>query len=893
MTVRNLEHLFRPRSIALIGASKRPDSVGSVLAANLLRAGFDGPIMPVHPKHDHIQSVTAYPDVASLPMAPDLGVIATPPDTVPALVDDLAKRGAKAAIVITAGFGEGGREQGRELCQQMLNAARPHLLRIVGPNCLGVMVPGVNLNASFAGRSPLKGRLAFVAQSGAVVTSILEWASSRGIGFSHLVSLGDMADVDFGDMLDYLANDRETRAILLYIEAVTHARKFMSAARAASRMKPVIVVKAGRYAAGARAAASHTGAIAGSDLVYDTAIRRAGMLRVFSLEELFDAVETLNTGLVPKNDRIAIVTNGGGIGVLAADAVIEEGARLADLGDETIKKLDSVLPPTWSRANPVDLIGDATAKRYSDALQVVCADRNVDALLVLNCPTAIASQADAASAVAETLKDRRDVSVLTSWLGGDDAERARRIFSESRIPTYDTPAQAVRAFMHLVNYRRNQEMLTETPPSIPQEFTPDRDAAKAVIDMVIAEKRAWLNEVEAKQVLAAYQIPVPTIKTAADPDDAARIAAELATAVVLKILSPDILHKSDVGGVALDLVGPRAVHEAAEHMHERIREQAPDAHIQGFTVQPMVGRPGAYELLLGVTEDAQFGPLLLFGQGGTAVEVIGDTASALPPLNMHLAREAISRTRIHKLLGGYRDRPAANMEAISLALIKVSQLVIDFPEIREMDVNPLLADEYGVVALDARMRVEATTQAPEQRLSIRPYPKELEEEIHLGDGRTLLLRPVVPEDEPQLQAGFAKLTAEEIFLRFLAPIKTLSHVQAARFTQIDYDREMALVLTEPGIPGTKDIFGVVRISTDPDNEKAEYAILVRHDMTGLGLGIFMMRRIINYARQRGIAEIFGDVLRKNTTMLKLCQAMGFEQTQVPDEPSLLRVTLKL
>lgn len=893
MTIRNLDHLFNPRAIALVGASAQAGSVGAVLAANLFRSGFDGPIMPVHPNHAHIHSVPTYHDIASLPVTPDLGVIATPPDTVPGLVDELAKRGAKAVVVISAGFGEGGHEHGQALCQQMLDAARPQLMRVVGPNCLGIMVPGINLNASFGGTVPLEGHLAFVAQSGAVVTSVVDWATARGIGFSHLVSLGDMADVDFGDMLDFLANDYHTRAILLYVEAVTQARKFMSAARAAARSKPVIVVKAGRHPAGARAAASHTGAMAGSDMVYDTAIRRAGMLRVFSLEELFEAVATLSTGILPKDDRIAILTNGGGIGVLATDAVVDGGGRLAKLNDETLGKLDAVLPPTWSRGNPVDIIGDADGARYADAMKVISEDPNTDAVLVLNCPTAVASQTEAAEAVAGAVGKRQRVAVLTSWVGNHQAEAARRVFAEKGIPTYETPTQAVGAFMHLINYRRNQSMLTDTVPSVPEAFTADLEAVRAVIDAVLGAGREWLSEPEAKRVLAAYDVPVPTTRVAPDPETATRIAAEFGSAVVLKILSPDITHKSDVGGVVLDLVGPREVRDAAEAMIERVRAHAPKARIEGFSVQPMIQRPDAFELIVGVADDAQFGPMLMVGQGGTDVEIIGDMALALPPVNMHLAREVIGRTRISKLLAGYRDRPAADLDAIALTLIKVSQLVVDFAEVKEVDINPLLADTYGVTALDARIRVGKAEGAPEERLAIRPYPKELEEEIKLGDGRTLLLRPILPEDEPQLQAGFAKLSEEEIRLRFFVTMKTLSHVQAARFTQLDYDREMALVLTEPGIPGTREVFGVVRMSSDPDNERAEFAIVIRHEMTGLGLGVLMMRRIIEHARRRGTRELFGDVLKDNATMLKLCEVFGFEQRRLPEDTGQVRVTLEL
>ena len=891
MTIRNLDFLFNPESVAVIGASKRPASVGAVLARNLVAGGYAGAIMPVNPKYDNIEGLRVYPDVASLPTAPDLAVICTPPTTVPALIKELGTRGTRAAIVISAGFGESGEQPGRDLQQQMLEAARPYVLRVLGPNCLGLMAPRAVLNASFAHVSPTPGNLAFVAQSGAIVTSVLDWARARGIGFSYLVSLGDMADVDFGDMLDYLANDAATRAILLYIETIMHARKFMSAARAAARMKPVIVVKAGRYAEAARAAASHTGALAGTDAVYDAAFRRAGMLRVYSLEELFDAVQALTLSRHPRGDRLAILTNGGGVGVLATDALIQQGGHLAELSADTRARLDQLLPPTWSHGNPVDIIGDAPASRYGEALAMLFEDDNIDAILVLNCPTAIVSGTDAACAVIETMASRQGPSVLTSWVGAGATVTARRLFNEHRIPTHDTPEQAVRAFMYLVDYRRNQELLMETPPSVPAAFTPDVARACAPLDQALHEGREWLLEPEAKEMLAAYGIPVVTTRTARTPDEAASLAAEIGGAVALKILSRDIIHKSEVGGVALDLAGPTTVRETAATMQDKLRREYPDALIAGFAVEPMVRRPGAYELIVGATLDVQFGLVVLFGHGGTGVEVIDDKALALPPLNMRLAHELISRTRIARLLRGYRAQPAVNLDEIALTLIRVAQLVVDIPEIVELDINPLLADEYGVLALDARIRVSAAP--PAERLAIRPYPKELEEDIPLADGRTLSLRPILPEDEPALQAAFAKLTPEEIRLRFFVPVKTLSHVVAARFTQIDYDREMALILTERGIPGKTEIYGVVRISADPDNEHAEYAIIVRGDMTGLGLGVVLMRRIIDYARSRGIGEIYGDVLRENKTMLKLCQALGFTQSRVPDEPSIVRVTLKL
>lgn len=890
MSIRNLDYLFKPKSIAVVGASTRPGSVGAVLARNLLRGGFDGPVMPVNPKHAVIESVRAYADVDDLPETPDLAVIATPPRTVPGIVEALARRGTRAAIVITAGFGESASDAGRGQRERMLQAARPHLLRVVGPNCLGVLVPGLGVNASFAHLQPRPGSIAFVTQSGAIATAVLGWAHARGIGFSHVVSLGDMADVDFGDMLDYLASDPRTRAILLYMEAVTHTRKFMSAARAAARSKPVIVVKAGRRPEGARAAASHTGALAGADGVFDAAFRRAGMLRVLSLRELFDAVEIVANLAAPEGDRLAILTNGGGMGVLAVDALVEAGGRLAELAPETLAALDRALPPTWPRANPVDIIGDAPPSRYREALEALRADPNVDAILVVNCPTAVASSVEAASAVCEVIGRTPGPTVLASWTG--DAREASRLFAEHRVAAYETPEEAVRGFMYLVDYRRNQRLLTQTPPSIPEAFTPRTDGARKAIAAALAAGRQWLAPQEVDEVLAAYAIPAVETRLAGTPDEAARAAAGLAGPVALKIRSAEITHKSDVGGVMLALEGADAVREQAQAMLERVASSRPDAKVDGFSVQPMVPRGSAFELIVGATVDPQFGPVILFGHGGTAVELTADTALGLPPLNMHLARELISRTRVAKLLGGYRDVPPADLDAIAMTLIKAAQLVIDFGEIVELDVNPLLASDKGVLALDARIRVAPAAGSPIDRLALRPYPKALEEDVPLGDGRVLLLRPVVPEDEPAFHAGFATLTEDEVRQRFHAPLKTLGHVMAARFTQLDYDREMALILTEHGVPGRTPLYGVVRLMADPDNEQAEYAIIVHRDMTGMGLGVFLMRRIIDYAKSRGIREIWGDVLRENTTMLKLCAALGFAR-EPGAEAGVVRVRLRL
>ncbi len=553
MTIRNLDSMFKPSAVALIGASPRAGSIGAVLARNLATAGFKGDIYPVNPKYKTIEGLPAYPDVDSLPKAPDLAVVATPPDTVPRLIEELGRRGTRAAVVITAGFSEGS-GTGRQLCARMLAAARPRLLRIVGPNCLGIMVPGVGLNASFGHVQPLRGNIAFVAQSGAVQTSVLDWATSRGIGFSHFVSVGNMSDVDFGDMLDYLAADFSAKAILLYIENVTHARKFMSAARAAARMKPVVVVKAGRHAEGARAAASHTGALAGADDVYDAAFQRAGMLRVMDMQALFDAVETLAMAHPFHGERLAIVTNGGGMGVLATDALIDKKGRLAELSPETLNRLDGVLPRTWSHGNLVDIIGDAPPERYVEAIEALLDDKGVDALLVLNCPTAVASSTDVARAVVDTLRECGSKAatrgIFTSWLGIDSAREARKLFSAHRIPTYETPSEAVRGFMQMVRYRRSQKMLMETPPNIPEVFEPETQTARQIVDEAISQGRVWLTETEAKAVLSAYRIPVVPTYAAASPEQAAQIAAGLGGPVALKIRSPDITHKSDVGGVA-------------------------------------------------------------------------------------------------------------------------------------------------------------------------------------------------------------------------------------------------------------------------------------------------------------------------------------------------------
>jgi len=897
MSVRNLDALFHPKSVAIIGASERAGSIGAAVTKNALSGGFAGPIHLINRKGGTIMGRTAAKRAGDLAAPADLAIIATPPETVAPVIDELGRAGTRAAVVITAGFGEGSDPEGARRRQQMLDAAKPHLLRVVGPNCVGFLAPRLGLNASFAAASPPAGKIAFVGQSGGVLVAVIDWAADRGIGFSYLVSTGNMADVDFGDVIDYLALDPETRAILLYIEGLNEARKFMSAARAAARLKPVVVLKAGRFAEAARAAKSHTGSMAGSDAVYDAAFRRAGLLRVFGLGELFDATEVLGLTHAPRTDGLAILTNGGGFGVLATDDLGSLNGRLAKFRPETMAALDKVLPKTWSHANPVDIIGDADAARYLAALEPIAADPDVGAILVLNAPTALVPSVEAAKAVAGSGIAKR-IPLLACWLGGRDADAGRRVFEKAGIAAYDTPLRAVRAFRHLVEYGKSQTALMQTPPSIAEEAPPDRAAAERIIAGALAENRAILTEPEAKGVIAAFGIPTVPTEIARDEDEAAAAAERLGFPVALKILSRAITHKSDVGGVRLNLDSAKTVADAAREMRMRVGALRADAHIDGFTVSPMIRRPDAYELILGAAEDPLFGPVLMFGQGGTAAEIIGDRAMALPPLNLALAYGVMGRTRIDRLLKGFRDRKPAARDQIALALIRLSRLVAELDEVAELDINPLLADSEGVVALDARIVVRAPEAGGRpagehaRRFAIRPYPSELDAMI-THKGVRYRVRPIQPEDEPALLEAFRQLTPEDVRMRFFAPLKSLSHEMAARLTQIDYDREMALVLAEEKNGKAGEFLGIVRIAADPDFEKAEFAIIVLSAAQGRGIGRLMMDQIIAYAKKRGIRQIFGDVLAENQRMLNLARDLGFELRSLAEGPSIMRVTKTL
>lgn len=884
MTIRNLDRLLEPASVAVIGASERPGSVGATVWRNLRAGKFSGPVYPVNPKHVTLDGQPVFARPADLPQAPDLAVLCTPADSIAGLIAELGRLGTRAAIVMTAGLSAVQK-------QAALDAARPYVLRVLGPNCLGLLTPRLGLNASFAHTDALAGDVAFVSQSGALVTAVLDWAKTRHVGFSHMISLGEHADVDFGDLLDHLASDARTRSILLYIESIESPRKFMSAARAAARNKPVIVVKAGRAGNGLQAAASHTGALAGSDVVIDAAIRRAGMLRVETLQDLFMAAETLARFGSNRDDALTLMTNGGGAGVLAADAAALAGVPLHELSERTRSTLDAVLPPTWSRANPIDIIGDAPVRRYTDTLQALLADRDNGAVLFMHAPTAIVRSDEIARACAPLVREAPG-RVMACWLGDAAVADARRIFEEAGVADYATPEEAVRAFAMLATYRRNQALLLEAPTAS-ENGPPDIAAARATIDAVLASGRDMLDEFEAKALLKAYGIPtVATVAVGASPSEATRAAREIGYPVALKILSPDISHKSDVGGVWLNLRDDGELERAASEMLARVRAAQPSARINGFTVQSMASRPFAQELIVGASIDPVFGPVLLFGQGGTAVEVIADRAIALPPLNRVLAKELISRTQVRKLLAGYRDHPPAKIDAICDVLIALSQMLADLPELAELDINPLWADHEGVIALDARVRVSREARAGAAHFAITPYPVELARTV-IWQGESIVVRPIRPEDEPQHRAFVEQLQPDDLRLRFFSVRRQLPRSELARLTQIDYAREMAFVAVRTLADGSAQTLGVARAVTDPDNLDAEFAVIVRSDLKGRGLGHLLMRTLVDFTRQRGTQRLVGLVLRENLPMRSLALSQGFELDEAGSDIDALRFVLEL
>lgn len=892
MSTYNLNSFLKPASVVLVGASRRPGSVGAVAAGNL--SAFPGRVFRVNHHLELDADAGVYPHIDGLPETPELAIVAVPATAVPAVIADLGKLGTRAAVVLSAGFGEASAgDIGQTLQDDMLAAAHATGLRILGPNCIGMLAPYAGLNAGFAQALPRPGRLAFLSQSGAVLTTLIDWAEAREIGFSALVSLGEMAEVDVADWLDYLAMDPQTDAILLYLESVTGARKFLSAARHAARLKPVIVLKSGRTPTAAKAAASHSGALAGGDGVFDAACRRAGIQRVPTLLQMLDAAETLAHAQPLRGDALALLTNGGGMGVLAADQLLTTGGHLAPLSDVTRAALDAVLPAAWSHDNPVDIIGDAGADRYRAALEVLLNAAEVDAVAVMYCPTGLGDAAVAAGGVvAELHKHRAHKPVLAAWLGPVAGAAARRAFAQPNIPNFDTPEALVRGFMQLVDRSRRQAQLSETVPAFPLRGKRSRKEVRQLIDDWLRDGVDWLDEADAKHLLGVAGFEVNESLRATTPEEAKAAALTLTGPYAVKILSPDLLHKSDVGGVALNVETADEVARVTAGMIERLHASYPDARLSGVSVQPMVARANAQELIAGLTLDPIFGPVIVFGAGGVAVEAIEDTALALPPININLARDLVEQTRIHRVLAGAKGRlPPADMTKLYALLIRLSELVCEFPEIVDLDLNPILVGPESSTILDARIRLRTTSDDATSRLAIVPYPYELEHPFELPDGARCLLRPIRPEDEVPMREAFQKLSPAHRYMRVFSALKDLPHKLAARLTQIDYDREMAFVISEDKPAGEAVLYGGVRLSNDANRERGEFAITVIDTLAGHGIGRWLMNVIIDYAKGIGIREIFGDVLRANEPMLALCRDLGFRVT--PLESGIMRVSLEL
>lgn len=893
MVTLHLERIFDPKSVAVVGASDEEGSVGYVLMKNLMGSGYEGQVYPINIRDPEVFGLRAYKSVSELPETPDLAVVATPAKTVPGILEECGKAGIKGVIVISAGFKEVGAE-GKALEERLLEIKRRYDLRIVGPNCLGIIRPSAGLNATFADKMPKAGNITFVSQSGALCTAILDLSLHENIGFSNFVSLGSMIDVDFGDLIDYFGTDPKTRSVLLYIEGLTDAREFMSAARHFARTKPIIVVKAGRFAESAKAVASHTGSLTGEDMVYDAAFRRAGVVRVEEIEDLFNCAEVLGMQPLPRGPNLAVVSNAGGPGVMAADAVIAKGGKLAKLSEETMKRLDEVLPRYWSRGNPIDILGDAKEDRYEAVVEACFEDESVDGLLIVYTPQGIAKPEKVAKTIVELCK--RKVSrktVLTSFMGYGDVERANRIFGQNSVPTYSTPEQAVATYMYMYQYKRNLELLYETPEELAVDVVQPRRPLMVIMRNAAKEGREMLTEVEAKQLLDYYDIPVVKTVLARSADDAVAAAGQIGYPVVLKILSPQIVHKTDAGGVVLDVGSEGEVRDAFDRIIKRAREYDSEAEIRGITVSPMVKREG-YEVILGAKSDPLFGPVVLFGMGGVGVELFKDVAVGLPPLNQTLARRMMEETKVYRLLKGYRNVPPANLKLLEETMVRFSQMLVDFPQLKEVDINPLFINAKEAFALDARVvidkeRVFAKFE-PHEHLVISPYPKRYETLWRLRDGRPVLLRPIKPEDEPLWLEMFKNFSEESIRYRFFHIIKDTSHEMRVSYCNIDYDREMAIVaeLTEDG---ERKILGVVRLNVEPDRRSGEIAFIVADPWQGLGLGSKMVDYMIEICKDIGLEQVYGLMLKDNYRAIELMKKMGFATEYVNHDT--VKATLNL
>ncbi|HEX6992886.1 MAG TPA: GNAT family N-acetyltransferase [Gammaproteobacteria bacterium] len=907
--------ILEPASIALIGGSERPGSLGTVVLRNLLDAGFPGDVYPVNPKYSSVQGVRCYARVGDIGRPVDLALIVAPARVVPGVLRECGEAGIRAAVILSGGFRETG-AIGRALEDETVRVARAYGIRFIGPNCLGVLRPAARLNASFSQAMAKRGRVALVSQSGAVCTALLDWASAREIGFSNVISTGIGADVDFGEILDYLLLDAETRAIMLYVEGVHDARRFLSALRAVSRAKPIVVMKVGRHAAGSRAAVSHTGALVGADDVFEAALDRAGVVRVREYADFFAVAETLHVGIATDGPALAIVTNGGGPAVMAADAAADKGLVLATLGDASIAALDRRLPAAWSHGNPIDVLGDADPERYAAAVRVAAADPAVHGVLAILIPTALTDASAVAAAVIDEAR-RTTKPVLACWVGDASMRAAWAAFRAARIPVFKTPEDAIEAFAAIAAHRRNQEELLQVPPPLRRLDPPDTDAARRIIERARAEGRRVLDPIESKRLLAAFHVPVLPAAQAATADEAAARAREIGFPVAMKLLAPDITHKTDVGGVRLGIASEADARAAFEAIVASAAAARPDARIDGVLLEPMHAPHRARELMLGVSTDAVFGPVVSVGLGGTLVEVIADRAVGLPPLNRLLVERMIERTRAAKSLGAFRGAPPANRDALVDAVLRVSEMVSQLPWLGELDINPLIVDAAGAVAIDARvvLRDAPADERPYAHMAIHPYPTTLERRYVLRDGTPLTIRPIRPEDAP-LEARFvAGLSERSRYLRFMYVLKELTPEMLSRFTQIDYDREMALIAVvdaahgeavRTGAPRPPEAaadgaahgadaeqVGVARYIVDADGRQCEFAVVVADRWQGRGVATRLLRDLIAAARGRRLERMNGVVLRENANMLALARDLGFEQQPHPEDSKLALISLEL
>jgi acetyltransferase len=893
MTAKRIEAVLRPASVALVGASPTPGTLGELLHRNLREGGFAGPVYLVNPRHETIDGERVYPRVLDLPQAPDLAVIVAPAVSVPEIVENCGVRGVRGAVIVSAGFREGG-DAGLGFERAAIEAARRHGVRFLGPNSLGIVRTDMRLNATCGPAMPAVGRLALVSQSGAICAALVDWARSRQVGFSTVISTGVGDDIDFGEILDFLARDAATDSIMLYMEGIADARRFMSAVRAASRVKPVVVMKAGHPAADASAPAFHTGSIVGADDVFDAAVRRAGILRIRAYSDLFSAASTLGSGVRVGGRRVGIVTNAGGPGQLAADRMEGRGLQLAEIGAETLQQLQSLLPPSTTQGNPVYVRADADAAVFAEAARLCLAEPAVDALVAVLAPSALANpQAFAQQLVAVTTGQRKPV--FACWMGGESVLPSRQYFAEHKVPAYASPEAAVDAVAALTLFALNQEQLLQVPTPLGPASTPDLPAAQAILDTALAAQKEWLNPAESKSVLAAFGIPVVQSRPAHSAAEAVRIAGEIGYPVAIKILSPDIAHKTDVGGVRLGRADARSVRDGYENMLRDVAIARPDARLEGVLVEPMYLERYGRELMIGVVRDPVFGPAISFGLGGTMVEVIRDRAVALPPLNPFLARDLIRRTRASLALQPLRGAPAAAQEAVEDILLRVSEIVCELPGVGAMDLNPVVVTSKGAVVVDARIGVvlSAPSVSPYRHMAIHPYPSALERQVVLAGGIEATIRPIRPEDAGIERDFVTRLSEESKFLRFMFGLHDLTPAMLSRFTQIDYDRELALIVVTHTPEGAEQQIGVARYVTLPDEETCEFAIVVSDEWQGKGVARRVFQHLIDVARQRQLKVMMGITLRENSRMLDLARSFGFSLRSDREEPELMSMTLQL